>query len=151
MAEYVFRAGQFVPRPLEEVFAFFARAENLEELTPPWLHFRILEVSPNPIRKGTFIRYRLRWRVFPMGWTSEIIAWEPPHRFIDLQRKGPYRLWHHEHRFEEEAGGTRIFDEVRYELPFDQLGQLVHKLKVRHDVETIFEFRRQAVDRVFGE
>lgn len=147
---FVFRAEQFVPRSIDEVFAFFSRAENLQELTPPWLHFRIVSVDPNPVRKGTLIRYALRWRIFPMRWTTEIVEWNPPHGFADVQRKGPYRKWHHEHRFVAEDGGTRIYDEVQYELPFGMLGSLAHRLKVRKDVETIFSFRKQAVGSIFN-
>lgn len=150
MSTFTFLAEQHIERPIDEVFAFFSRAENLEELTPPWLHFRILGVDPNPIRKGTLIRYSLRWRVFPIRWTTEIVEWYPPHRFVDLQLKGPYRLWHHEHRFIPEGNGTRMFDEVRYELPFGILGNLVGWLKVRSDVEGIFAYRKQAIQRVLA-
>lgn len=147
---FVIRAEQFVPRPLEEVFDFFSRAENLEQLTPPFLNFRILSVQPNPVRQGTLIRYRLRWRVFPIYWTTRIEAWEPPHRFIDLQLKGPYSLWHHTHTFEAVEGGTMIRDEVRYRLPLGWLGRLAHALQVKRDVAGIFAYRRQAVERIFG-
>lgn len=82
---YIFRSDQFVPRPLNQVFEFFSRAENLQQLTPPWLHFHILTVDPQLVRKGTLIRYFLRWRIFPIRWTTEIIDWDPPHRFVDLQ------------------------------------------------------------------
>ena len=150
MSTLVFRAEQYIERPVEDVFAFFARAENLQELTPAWLHFRIRSVEPNPIRKGSLIRYSLRWRIFPIRWTTEIMEWDPPHRFLDVQLKGPYRLWHHEHRFVAEGAGTRMFDEVRYELPFGVLGAVVHALKVRRDVEGIFAYRKQAVEKVFG-
>src|SRR5580704_401192 len=80
---------QFVPRPIEEVFEFYSRAENLETITPPWLHFRILKIDPTPIQKGTLIKYSLRWRVFPIRWTTEIVEWKPPHRFVDMQLRGP--------------------------------------------------------------
>jgi len=147
---FVFRAEQYVPSNIDEVFAFFSRAENLQELTPPWLHFRIVSVDPNPVRKGTLIRYALRWRIFPMRWTTEIVEWNPPHGFVDVQLKGPYRKWHHEHRFVAEDGGTRIYDEVQYELPFGMLGSLAHRLRVKKDVETIFAFRKQAVGSIFN-
>ncbi len=150
MAPFVFRAEQFVPRPLNEVFDFFSKAENLQQLTPPWLHFRILSVDPAPVRKGTLIRYSLRWRIFPIRWKTEILEWEPSQRFVDLQLKGPYKLWHHEHRFIAEGGGTRITDEVQYELPFGILGSIAHTLKVRRDVETIFAYRTEVVNRLFG-
>jgi len=149
MSTFIFRAEQYIARPIDDVFGFFSRAENLQELTPPWLHFRILSVDPNPVRKGTLIRYSLRWRVFPIRWTTEIVEWDPPHRLVDVQLKGPYRLWRHEHRFVSEGEGTRMFDEVRYELPFGILGDLVHRLKVRHDVEGIFAYRQEAVEQVF--
>lgn len=146
----VFRAEQYIGRDIQDVFGFFSRAENLQQLTPAWLHFRILSVDPNPVRRGTLIRYSLRWRVFPIRWTTEIVEWDPPYRFVDVQLKGPYRLWHHEHRFVTEGNGTRMFDEVRYELPFGVLGSLAHRFKVKRDVESIFAFRKQAVERVFG-
>ena len=150
MPAFTFRAEQYVPRPLPEVFDFFSKAENLQELTPAWLHFKILSVDPAPVRKGTLIKYSLRWRIFPIRWTTEITEWEPPHRFVDIQLKGPYELWHHEHRFVAEGSGTRIFDEVQYELPFGSLGSLAHALKVKRDVETIFAYRTEAVRRLFG-
>ena len=90
---YIVESSQIVPRPLAEVFAFFARAENLEILTPEWLHFKIHSVTPEPVQKGTLITYSLRVHGIPMGWTSEITDWEPPHRFVDVQLRGPYKLW----------------------------------------------------------
>ncbi len=151
MTPFIFHAEQFVPKPLEEVFSFFSRAENLQRLTPPWLHFRIVSVDPQPVRKGTLIRYSLRWRIFPIRWTTEICEWDPPNGFVDLQLKGPYKLWHHQHRFIGEAGGTRIIDEVRYALPFGILGRMAHVLKVKKDVATIFAYREDMVRKMFGE
>ena len=147
---FIFRVEQVVPQRLEEVFEFFSRAENLEELTPPWLHFRILKVEPSLMREGTKIDYRLRWRAMPIRWTTEILQWEPPRRFVDVQREGPYKVWHHQHRFEEVSGGTRIEDEVEYELPLGVIGRAVHAVIVRRDIEAIFEFRRRVVEERFG-
>lgn len=146
---FVFRAEQVVQRPIEEVFAFFADAKNLQKITPDWLHFHIVDVSPTPIQQGTLIRYTLRWRIVPIHWTTEITEWEPPHRFADVQLKGPYRRWHHEHRFFAEGDATRITDEVQYELPFGMLGRMAH-FKVKRDVESIFAYRRATVERLFG-
>ena len=151
MAPFVFHAEQFVPRPLADVFDFFSRAENLQQLTPPWLHFRIISVNPQPVVQGTLIQYSLRWRIFPIRWTTEIRQWNPPHEFVDVQLKGPYKLWHHRHRFVSEAGGTRIIDDVQYALPFGFLGRVAHVVKVKQDVKTIFAFREEAVRRLFGE
>ena len=149
MPPYLFRAEQYVPRPIEEVFEFFSKAENLQKLTPDWLHFRILSVEPQPVGKGTLIRYSLRWRIFPIRWTTEITEWQPPNRFVDVQLKGPYKLWRHEHRFVAEGIGTRIFDEVQYALPFGVLGRIARRLKVRGDVEKIFAYRREAVRKLW--
>ena len=151
MAPFIFRSEQFVSRPLDEVFGFFSKAENLEQLTPKWLNFRILSVDPSPVRKGTLIRYSLRWRIFPIRWTTEIIEWEPPHRFVDVQLKGPYKLWRHKHRFVAEADGTRIIDEVHYLLPFGVFGLIAHRLKVKNDVASIFAYRTEGVTRLLGE
>ena len=72
------------------------------------------------------------------------------HKFVDVQLKGPYKLWHHEHRFIPEGNGTRIIDEVQYQLPFGVFGSIAHSLKVKRDVETIFNYRTEAVRRLFG-
>jgi ligand-binding SRPBCC domain-containing protein len=148
---YILRAEQFVPRPLPEVFEFFSDAKSLHRLTPAWMQFRILSVDPEPVQQGTLIRYSLRWRMFPIHWTTEITAWEPPHRFVDIQLKGPYKLWRHEHRFVAEGDGTRILDEVHYQLPFGPFGRIAHALKIKKDVEGIFTYRREAVGKIFGE
>jgi len=132
----------FIERPLEDVFAFFSSARNLERITPPWLSFRVL--SPEPIRmeEGRLIDYRLRLRGLPLSWRSRIDAWSPPERFVDRQVKGPYRLWVHEHRFLPEAGGTRVIDRVEYAVPG---GDLVARWLVRPDLERIFAYREMAM------
>jgi ligand-binding SRPBCC domain-containing protein len=79
-----------------------------------------------------------------------IRLWEPPFRFVDVQLGGPYRLWHHTHRFAREEGGTRMTDIVRYRLPFGIMGRAIHALKVRRDVEQIFDYRFQRIHEVFG-
>lgn len=135
-----FTSELWLPRPRDEVFPFFAAAANLEAITPPWLSFRILQSTPPAMGQGALIDYRLRIRGIPVRWRSEITAWEPPVRFVDEQRKGPYRAWVHEHRFEERDGGTLVFDRVRYAVPG---GRLVDRLFVRRDIEAIFAYRRQ--------
>jgi ligand-binding SRPBCC domain-containing protein len=147
---HTLRREQWIPRPLEEVFAFFSDARNLERITPSWLGFQILTPGPIRIAAGTSPRYRLRVHDFPLRWTTEIRRWEPPHRFIDVQLSGPYQLWHHTHRFEADNGGTRMTDVVRYRLPFGMIGRIVRALKVRHDVEQIFDYRRAQIDKLFA-
>jgi ligand-binding SRPBCC domain-containing protein len=135
----------WVPRPRDEVFAFFANAANLEALTPPWLRFRIL----NPavvIEAGARIDYRLTLHGIPLRWQSEISRWDPPASFVDEQRKGPYRRWVHTHTFAAERGGTRVGDSVEFAMTFEWLvGRFVMR-----DVRKIFAFRQQALMHRFG-
>jgi ligand-binding SRPBCC domain-containing protein len=135
----------WLPRPRDEVFAFFSTAANLEMLTPPWLHFHIL----NPtlvLRVGVRINYRLKLHGIPLQWQSEISQWDPPSSFVDEQRKGPYRRWVHTHTFAAERGGTRVGDAVDFEVPF---GWLVGGLVMR-EVNAIFAFRQQALLKRFA-
>ena len=147
MRTFVHTSEQWLPTPLEEVFPFFADARNLEKLTPGWLRFNVLTPESIEMAVGTRIDYRLSWRGIPLRWTSEIAVWEPPHRFVDRQLRGPYRLWHHEHRFEARDGGTLVLDEVRYAV---WGGSLVKRLGVARDVATIFAYRRDRLVELFG-
>lgn len=135
---YLLETEQLIPHPLEEVFAFFARPENLEALTPPWLNFQIVTPSPVPIHEGALIDYRLKLHGIPIKWKTEITDWEPPHRFVDLQLKGPYRLWRHEHTFEAQNEGTLMRDKVEYAVLG---GALINRLCVQKDIERIFRYR----------
>jgi len=137
----------WLPRPLAEIFPFFADATNLETLTPPWLKFRILSPRPILMGVGTLIDYRIVVHGIPFRCQSEITVWEPPHRFVDEQRRGPYRMWRHEHRFEESDGGTMLSDRVQYAVLFDPL---VHRWLVRPDIEGIFDFRTEKMKDLFG-
>lgn len=150
MKFHTLRRAQWIPRPVPEVFAFFSDARNLAELTPPWLGFRVLTPHPITLETGARIRYRIGLHGFPVQWTTEIRRWEPPFRFVDIQLSGPYRLWHHTHRFEAHQGGTRMTDLVRYQLPFGPFGEIVRALLVERDLERIFDYRRERVEHHFG-
>jgi ligand-binding SRPBCC domain-containing protein len=151
MKVHTLERRQFIPRPINEVFAFFSRAENLQTITPPFLSFRILSVDPPELRLGALIRYRLAWRgLIPIRWTTEITHWDPPNSFADNQVSGPYNLWHHEHRFEPLGAGTRMYDDVKYSLPFGPLGVVAHRTLVRRDVESIFDFRAHRIRELFS-
>src|SRR5262245_57956202 len=140
----------WLPRPVEEVFAFFSDAGNLDVLTPPWLRFRTLTPAPIALGQGTRIEYRLRWRGVPLSWRTEISLWEPPHRFIDRQVKGPYLQWVHLHTFEAKGGGTLMTDRVDYAVPGWLLEPALSLLPVRPDVERIFAYRRVKMQELFG-
>ena len=147
MKEFSFRAKLWLPRPVHEIFPFFADARNLETITPPWLSFEVMAPGPIKMRVGTRIDYRLRVHGLRLRWQSEITAWDSPHRFVDEQRRGPYRRWIHEHHFEERDGGTLCVDDVRY-AAFG--GWLVEKLFIRRDVERIFAYRRERLLELFA-
>lgn len=149
MKFHTLRREQWIPRPIHEVFAFFADAHNLEEITPPWLGFRILSTTPAVISEGAEIRYRLSLHGLPIRWRTEIRHWDAPNRFVDIQRSGPYRLWHHTHRFEDHCDRTKMIDVVRYVLPFGILGRIVHAMKVRGDVRRIFDYRQRRIAELF--
>jgi ligand-binding SRPBCC domain-containing protein len=146
---YTLKREQWLDCPLDEIFDFFSNAGNLEHLTPPWLKFKIL-ATPLRMEEGTKIQYRIGWHGLPLRWTTEILRWKPPHEFVDLQLSGPYKLWHHTHRFQAERGGTRITDIVQYALPLGPLGWIAHALWVKKDVEKIFDYRQARIEEMFG-
>ncbi len=134
-----------LPAPRDDVFRFFSNARNLQRITPPWLGFRIDAAAPIVMEAGTTIDYRLRLHGVPVRWQSEITVWDPPHRFVDEQRRGPYRRWVHTHSFRADPNGTTVIDDVEYEVPFAPIVAWL----VRRDIETIFAFRSAALRTIF--
>jgi ligand-binding SRPBCC domain-containing protein len=147
MRIHTLERSQHLPLPPDEVFAFFADARNLEAITPPWLGFRVLAPDEVEMHAGALIEYRLRLHGVPVGWLTQIADWEPGVRFVDVQLRGPYALWHHTHSFTGEPGGTRMRDVVRYALPLGPLGSLAHAAFVHRDLAAIFDFRQAEVAR----
>ena len=146
-ADYVLRASLMIPRPLADVFPFFAAAENLARITPPELGFRIRTPLPITMRVGTLIDYTIGLWGVPLRWRTEITAWNPPYEFEDTQLRGPYAKWVHRHRFSAVEGGTLMEDEVRYRLPFGPLGRLGHFI-VRRQLGRIFAYRSHIVSQL---
>jgi ligand-binding SRPBCC domain-containing protein len=146
----VLEAVQWVPRPIAEVFPFFADPHNLERITPAFLGFRILSMSTPAIEAGTLLKYRMRLRGVPVGWTTLIQDWDPPRGFRDVQLAGPYRLWDHTHRFAARDGGTLLNDIVRYRTPLDFLRRTPVLSWVDRDVAGIFRYRQEVIGREFG-
>jgi ligand-binding SRPBCC domain-containing protein len=145
---HILERRQRIERPIEEVFGFYGDARNLERITPPLLGFEVTTPGPIEMGAGTLIEYRLRLHRVPVRWRTRIEAWEPPHRFVDSQIKGPYSLWEHTHSFEADGReATIIEDQVRYSIPFGPLGELANRLLVRRDLRQIFDYRHDAVER----
>jgi len=146
---YVLERSQVIPASPGEVFAFFSDPGNLARITPPWLRFRIHGEPPARLSAGSRIEYRIVWSVATLRWVTRIVSWDPPRGFVDEQERGPYRAWVHAHTFRPAPGGVRMDDRVEYELPWGPLGRLVHRLRVRRQIEEIFDFRRRAIEELF--
>jgi ligand-binding SRPBCC domain-containing protein len=150
MKMYLLRRKQLVAAPLEKVFAFFEKPENLARITPPAMAFQILTPSPITMRKGAVIDYSVRILGIRRHWRTLISEYDPPRRFVDEQIEGPYTFWRHEHRFQEADNGTCVIDTVRYIVPFGILGWIVHPLLIAPQLEKIFNYRKRIIDEQFS-
>ena len=146
MKTFIFNTQRTVKRPLTEVFSFFSNAHNLAEITPPELHLNVLTPAPIEMSAGTLIDYRLKLHGIPIRWQTEIIEWNPPHGFVDVQRRGPYRLWRHTHTFSETDNGVIVNDLVVYAVWGNQI---INKYFVRPDIEKIFAYRSKQLEEIF--
>jgi len=146
---YTLHRQQLIERPIDEVFAFFADPHNLAKITPPEMGFQITSVEGLPVRAGTRIEYVIRIFGLPQRWVAEIAEHEPGRRFVDVQAKGPYRYWRHEHSFEPLNVFTVMTDQVEYELPFGLAGQIANSVVARQ-LQRIFDYRTEVIDRLFA-
>lgn len=147
-----FEEEQTIPATLERVWDFFSSPVNLKVITPPYMGFDILTPVPDRMEPGTIIAYTVRplWGI-PMLWVTEITHVEPLRFFVDEQRFGPYRFWHHRHTFTPVDGGVRMTDLVYYALPVPVIDRIINRLLVRPRIEEIFAFRRRKIIELFGE
>lgn len=146
MKTFIFNTQRTIKRPLTEVFSFFSNAHNLTEITPPELHLNILTPAPIEMAAGTLIDYQLKLHGILIRWQTEITEWNPPHGFIDVQRRGPYRFWQHTHTFSETSDGIIVNDLVEYAVWGNQL---INKFFVRPDLERIFAYRSLQLEKIF--
>ena len=140
---------QFIPRPGDEVWEFFARPQNLNAVTPDDVRFEIISpLNDAEMYPGMIIQYRISpFMGIQMDWVTEITQIRKKKFFIDDQRVGPYALWHHQHLFEARDGGTLMTDILHYQVPYGPIGSLANVLFVGRQIEKIFAFR----ERVIGE
>lgn len=134
----------------EAAWAFFSTAENLPKITPPQMGFHIVTPRPIVLQRDSIIDYTIRVSGFPVKWRTRIVNWEPPTRFIDLQERGPYKLWHHEHTFQAVDGGVRCRDRVIYEIPLGVLGTIAQHVMVKRQLLEIFNYRKAVIERELG-
>ena len=133
------------------MFDFFSKAENLNELTPPDLQFKIVTPLPIKMFAGALIEYKIKLSGIPFGWKTKISVWDPPYQFVDEQLKGPYVRWHHTHTFKDLGDGrTAMVDRVEFLSPGWILEPLINALFVEKRVEEIFKYREQKLAEIFS-
>jgi ligand-binding SRPBCC domain-containing protein len=141
---------QFIPISLREAWDFFATPRNLNAVTPRKLDFRITSEVPEKMYEGLFITYRIKPMLnIPVTWVTEITHIKEPDYFVDEQRDGPYRIWHHEHHFREAPGGLIMTDILHYDIGKWIFGDIAGFLFVHKTVRQIFRFRKEALEKVF--
>lgn len=151
MSVHIIEQKQQVNRQLDEIWDFFTHPKNLSTITPDYMNFRI--TSPpheGDVYPGQIITYKVSplFKI-PMFWMTEITHVIPKKLFVDEQRKGPYKLWHHEHIFEENANGVLMTDRVHYELPLGILGNIAHSVMVKKQLKEIFNYRKNKINELF--
>lgn len=147
---YQLKSTQFIPASLETCWDYFSSPNNLKEITPKNMGFIIKTDLPGKMYEGMMIEYVVTPLLgIPMNWITEIKAVKEGVFFIDEQRKGPYKIWHHEHHFKAVEGGVEMTDIVSYEVPFGFLGKLVHPIIVRPKLEQIFQYRTMKINEIF--
>ncbi len=148
---YQLKRTQFIPADLQTCWDFFSSPRNLQRITPDYMGFHVLTDPPEKMYAGLMIAYKITPLLgIPMKWITEITHVHENEFFIDEQRSGPYKLWHHEHYFKAVKGGTEMTDLLSYELPFGFLGKLVHPLLVQKKLEEIFDYRYRKTEEIFG-
>jgi ligand-binding SRPBCC domain-containing protein len=147
---YTLDRATLIKAPLDEVFRFFEDPRNLAKITPKGMGFDITHIDGLPVTPGFRIEYTIRVMGVPVKWVTQIPIYEPPNRFVDIQEKGPYRSWRHEHTFEDHDGQTLMRDRVQYELSFGILGRATHALVVSRQLRDIFDYRRRKIRKMFG-
>ena len=148
---YTLIVMQKLPIGLSEAWDFFSSPKNLKEITPPSMRFKVTSGEPDRMYPGQIISYR----VAPLpgirtSWVTEITHVDKEKFFVDEQRFGPYRMWHHEHHFELKEGGLVMTDKVSYKIPFGILGHLAQVLFVRKQLKSIFEYRMKVLESKWG-
>ena len=148
---YQLKRTQLVKTDINTCWDFFSSPRNLKEITPDYMGFEVLVDLPEKMYAGLMIEYKVKPLLgIAMHWITEIKQVKKKVVFIDEQRKGPYKIWHHEHHFREVEEGVEMTDVVSYELPFGFLGKMLHPILVQKKLNEIFEYRFKKVDELFN-
>lgn len=149
---YSIKTVQNLPVSLDRAWEFFSNPANLSTITPDNMGFRVIsEHHGDKMYAGQIIEYKVRPVLgIPLYWMTEITHVEDRKFFVDEQRFGPYRLWHHQHHFRETGKGVEMTDIVHYKLPLWFLGDIAHALFVKRRLEEIFEYRFKKAEEIFS-
>ena len=149
---YTFQHHQELCLSIEQCWEFFSNPANLKVLTPPSLRMDIEEKDNSPkIYPGMILSHTIRpFLNIPLQWISEITHILPFQYFIDEQLYGPYKFWHHEHRFRPSTKGVEVSDTIHYMMPYGYLGQAAHRLGIKQKIEEAFVFRKNTLEELFG-
>ena len=143
---------QTIPVSIDKAWEFFSSPKNLNEITPPDLSFKILtpECDIEEMYEGQIIMYKVKpFPLIEFNWVTEITQVRDKAFFIDEQRFGPYKFWHHQHHFKSVKEGVEMRDVLHYDLPFGFFGKLMHPLVIEKKVKSIFTYRKKVIDEIF--
>jgi ligand-binding SRPBCC domain-containing protein len=139
---YLLKASQVLAVPLEKAFSFFEKPENLFDITPDWLDFKLDKATVRgKTYEGAEFDYTIRWLKIPIRWHAKILEYRPPELFADVQVRGPYKLWRHLHTFEAVPDGTLMRDSITYRIPFGFISEILHKFIILKQLRDIFSYR----------
>ena len=142
---------QWLPITLDKAWNYFATPANLQDITPEDMTFEIVSPIPDRMYQGLIILYIIRpFARIPMRWCTEITHIQERRFFVDNQKSGPYKMWHHQHHFEEQDGGVLMTDILHYDIGKSLLGWIAGAFYVHKKVEDIFIYRKKRLEQIFG-
>ena len=147
---FKYETTQIIDKPIKEVFAFFENPENLEKITPTNLSFKIRTPKPLVMKVGAEFRYTIRLGIIRFPWKTLITIYDPPFKFQDVQKFGPYKKWEHTHEFFEIGNKTKMIDTVDYDLFPSFLRKIINRLFIKKRVEEIFSYRKLNLDKILN-
>lgn len=152
MAFYQFTQKQLIPAGIDQVWEFVSSPKNLKDITPPYMDFTVTSNSgEDKMYAGMIITYIVKPLMnIPIKWMTEITQVKSKEYFVDEQRFGPYKMWHHQHKFQEVDGGVLMTDIVTYIPPMGFLGAIANKIMIKRELDKIFAFRTLAIEKKFG-